>query len=202
MAAVLQGLQGCQPGIGSTSPIVVIVPNTLQETEQQDLIDAARAEGVNVKLLWRPVSAALCWCERRHEALMAMPMTDGEPLGSLLVVHLGLDSFELTALDIIPVRTHNGVALLPARHRPDYQHDSVASFGFAALLAFSIACLSTISLQEDQPALWRLLWCSPWLSDVIRYLGTPAAGKRKLVGLNRPTEFVARASRHFLAQEP
>ncbi len=184
LAAVLRGLQGCQPGIGSSSPIGVIVPNTLQETEQQDLIDAARAEGLNVKLLWRPVAAALCWCEREYEALMAVPMTDSEPLGSLLVVYLGFDSFELTVLDIIPVRTHNGVFLLPARHRPDYQHDSIAGFGFPALLAFSIACLGTIGRQEDQAALWRLLWCSPWLGDVIGYLGTPAADKRNLAGLN------------------
>lgn len=184
LAAVLRDLQVSQPGIGSSSPITVIVPNTLQETEQQDLIDAARAEGVNAKLLWRPIAAALSWCEREYRALMAMPMRDGESLGSLLVLHLGLDSFELTAVDIIPVRAHNRFFLLPARHRPDYQHDSVASFGFPALLTFSIACLGTIGFQEDQAVLWRLLWCSPWLNDVIRYLSKPVADKERLAGLN------------------
>jgi hypothetical protein len=45
---------------------VLVVPDDLREQEQQALIDGCQRIGIVVKLIWRPVAAALAWL-RLHE---------------------------------------------------------------------------------------------------------------------------------------
>ena len=116
--------------------VIAVVPNSLIMASQQLLLDECYHAALNVRLLWRPVAAALSWCQQFAETVESLDHpTDGDvSKGQLLSLHLGLDEIELTILELVQ-RTENGrTCLLPARRRPKREKDRIASFGMSYLL--------------------------------------------------------------------
>jgi len=151
-------------------PVVLVIPNTLSEPHQQDLVDAGRAEGLDVKLLWRPVAAALSWCNANSQKLREHPHEIDNPMGRILALHMGFDVFEAAVLDVVPRMEENRTWFLPARHRPDRQRDATESFGYDLLVSVTNECLRAENRTPTTPAIWGRMWCSSWIRCVLESL--------------------------------
>lgn len=116
--------------------VIAVVPNSLLMASQQLLLDECYQAGLNVRLLWRPVAAALSWCQQFADTLESPdhPIDGDVSKGQLLSLHMGLDEIEITLLELVR-RTENGrTCLLPARRRPKREKERIASFGMSYLL--------------------------------------------------------------------
>jgi hypothetical protein len=90
-------------------------------------------------LLWRPVAAALAWCTEHQAQLSALPVRSGV-VGSLLVVHLGVDTWEATSREVVRRDIGRKAYFLPARRRA--QDQPWASYGLGMLSSLAHACLA------------------------------------------------------------
>jgi hypothetical protein len=116
--------------------VVAVVPNSLVMSSQQLLLDECYQAGLNVRLLWRPVAAALSWCQQYAETIeIPEPSLHGNTSGGqLLSLHLGLDEIEVTVLELVHRASNAPNSLLPARRRPIREKERIASFGMNYLL--------------------------------------------------------------------
>ena len=151
-------------------PVVLVIPNTLSESHQQSLLDAGRAEGLEIKLLWRPVAAALSWCNINSQKLQEQRHDIDCPMGRLLVLHMGFDVFEATILDVVPRAERDKTWFLPARHRPDRQRDAIGSFGYDLLIALTSHYLRSEHRPAVASTIWNRMWCTSWLRCVLESL--------------------------------
>ena len=144
--------------------LVLVVPNNLRMNRQQELIDSCREHGSSVKLLWRPVAAALSWCGAHGPDLLARSAPCSRRVGRLLCLHLGLDEFELTLLELVERPDELGRWLLPARRRPDIERSTLPSFG-----------LDLVVPALDHP-LRSDLWMSPLIGRTLQSFENTANG--------------------------
>lgn len=126
---------------------VLTIPNDLKMSRQQVLIDECSQLGVRVKLLWRPVAAALMWCELHSSAILELHSGREGSIGTLLSVHLGLDQFEITPLELVIQQVNEKRCLLPARRRP--KGSALPSCGIDWLMN---------SLPGVPNEIWQRLW--------------------------------------------
>lgn len=151
-------IDGSGSSAGVPRPACLVVPNDLNETQQQSLIDACRRRGVEATLLWRPVAAAFGWLGLHAHELSEVVQVE-RSIGSLLTIHLGVDGFEAAWLELI-LRPITGAWLLPARRRPPSSclrprigiqllEDAARSMAFAE------------SGERSDSGSWRGLWASP-----------------------------------------
>lgn len=94
-------INGCLKEAGDAwDSVVIAIPNELDEFGQDGLLRALRAlkmrgfQQEKVRLIWRPVAAALAWLEHTQDALPG----DIPPEDFILVVHLGPDCIEFVPL--------------------------------------------------------------------------------------------------------
>ena len=141
----------------SEEPLVLVVPNRLRMDRQQELIDACWSHGCRIKLLWRPVAAALAWVEQQAAGLLERTNHQDGSVGKLLCLHLGLDEFEATPLELV-VRPESGnQCLLPARSRPSAKLPPFPSFGLELLVRHA-GSKSGHRTSDDTNELWREMW--------------------------------------------
>jgi len=148
---------------------VLVIPNHLRSGVQQELIDGARRYGIRVRLLWRPVAAAMAWCRYNREKLLQLEGDQDGVLGRVLAIHAGLGCFEATSLEIVRrYDEDNRPCLLPARGRPR----SMPLIGFGLSAVEELACGTARSLGRRETAWpWQALWATtwlPWVLDVLR----------------------------------
>ncbi len=110
---------------GSSSAIVI--PNDFKQREQQKLIDACLASGVDAALLWLPVAAALAWLDDHQEALPNPKSRSNERL-VLPVIHADWGRVNCCTLQLVPHK--DGTRWLPARHRPVVSDWNSHGFGW------------------------------------------------------------------------
>ncbi len=153
----------------SEEPLVLVVPNRLRMDRQQELIDACWAHDCRVKLLWQPIAAALAWCEQQAADLLRQTKLKDGSIGKLLCLHLGLDEFEATPLELV-VRSQSGErSLLPARSRPSVTLPTFPSFGLELLVRQAASKIGYRSGDDTNP-LWRELWTTSRTFEVISEL--------------------------------
>src|SRR5690606_33031205 len=114
---------------------VLIMPNGTGTSVQQKMLERLAERHRRVRLLWRPVAAALAWLAERYDECDRWCQGQRTPM---LVVYLGLDSFEVTSLTLI--RDGSTGELRPARNRPQ-PHDACDSPGLAAVANVAVASL-------------------------------------------------------------
>jgi molecular chaperone DnaK (HSP70) len=95
--------------------IVLAIPNDLHEFGQQALISALKRRGCKPTLLWRPVAAAISWCNRLP-AVETKAMIEKDD--SLIVIHLGADNFEFVPLKLRKIERNGIKYVVPLRTRP------------------------------------------------------------------------------------
>lgn len=171
-AAYKAGIHMMRQPEKNRSTIILPVANTLAERHQQELIDNAQRNGIDVQLLWRPIAAALAWCDDYREQLLEMNPTKNNKVGTVVVGYFGLDEFEYTALEIIS-RKHDGQwYFLPGRGRPDRSKDVIGSFGFKVFHQLAAEVLRKNNIPPTTGNIWRLTWCSSWLQDTLKKLAS------------------------------
>jgi len=138
--------------------LALVVPNQLRMERQQELIDACHQRARSVKLLWRPIAAALAWCEKFGDEILNSHLGTSSRVGQLLSLHLGLDEFELTVLELVIETRGDRRWLLPARRRPDPTRETLPSFGLDVI---------TRKLNAE---LWSSLWLTGSIGNILRAL--------------------------------
>ncbi len=129
--------------------IVLAIPNNLHEFGQHALISALKRKGCNAMLLWRPVAAAIAWCNRLP-AVEAKAMLEKDD--SLIVIHLGADSFEFVPLRLRKIERNGQKYVVPLRTRPQERAIGAGTDMLASASEFLINKLYGI---EDQAAIWQ-----------------------------------------------
>ena len=168
-AAYESGNQMLREPEANRSTIILPISNALSEINQQQLIDASQEKGIELCLLWRPIAAALAWCDQHRKQLLEIDPAEDGKIGTILVGYFGLAEFERTQLEII-ARDHAGHRyFLPGRRRPN-PDDVTDSFGFQAFHHLATEVLRKKNIPATSANLWRLLWCSNWLQDTLEKL--------------------------------
>jgi hypothetical protein len=190
------------------TPATAVIPNHLSESARQELLDATAAHDINLSLLWRPVAAAMAWCERFAGEISADRLDPDRPAGAVLVLHFGLDFWEVTAVDVVAHRAGGGTHYIPARRRKVIE--PLPSYGVELMHRLAIRSLE-MSYQQMSPArVWELIWCTPWLKAALSLLGDGDVPFPSVVALAkhaRSGEFLKQQARQatqriFRAGEP
>ena len=137
----------------------LIVPNWIRQSQQQVLLDSLSGSGVQWHLVWRPVAAATQW-------LSTYPLAPPETrtrmcVGKLAVLHIGFFESEFTIVEIVAEPVSGGVALLPARLRPDRDEGCRAGTVLDSLLC-QVAATQGVGIGES--SVWKQIWATPWLA--------------------------------------
>ncbi|MBE7508243.1 MAG: hypothetical protein HS101_18430 [Planctomycetia bacterium] len=164
--AVKKALESTTGSLGRPT-VSLVVPNTLDHESQDRLLRALRLELRNVSLLWRPIAGALTWVQKYGPEILKAtrnrPSSGFTPVGTVWTVHMGLDAFEVTELELIPWE-HDGVeVLLPARRLPVLPSLYDAGISWAEQLAFGV-CRDA---DDPEGTAWNLLWTTGWLRQVL-----------------------------------
>ncbi|MBL8811503.1 MAG: hypothetical protein JNM43_15130 [Planctomycetaceae bacterium] len=160
-AAFVESVRSIKNSVGAP---VLVVPNDASMARQQELIDACRHQGKDVKLLWRPIAAALAWCEsivKNDDASLYTAACD-DP-GILITIHLGLDQFEITCVDLILRSIKGRQYLLPARKRPTRAFRAEPSFGLNAVFRAA----GVPSERTNRQSAWAEAWGSATLIQAL-----------------------------------
>lgn len=148
------------------SKAVLIIPNRLTSAKQEELLTFGRQNRVQLQLLWRPIAAALVWCQRYSHQLEQEP-NEKNVLGSLIHLHIGLDCLDITPLEIVVHDDTRGNRwIIPARRLPMGKRLDM----FGLRIIHRLAANSTINhLQQsrDCPE-WTWLWADTCLSESIK----------------------------------
>lgn len=178
----------------ASDPVVLVTPDTLGEAGQQELIDAGRACQVNLHLLPRSLAAAMTWCRKFESEIAPDGAAAGAALGTLLVMHFGLDLWEVSVIDIVSVRDGARVRCVPSRRRRAFH--AVPSYGIELMHRLAIRSLEMSYQQVNAARVWELVWCTPWMKPALATLGDHAEPFTPVVNLARH----ARSS-EFLKQQ-
>ena len=85
--------------------ILLVIPNDLPERAQQALIDRCEQQGLDVKLLWRPIAGALTWFQRFGTEMAGLarggPRGTERVLGRIIALHLGIDGCEAASIAVV-----------------------------------------------------------------------------------------------------
>jgi len=143
-------------------PSVLVIPNHLSMDRQQELIDACWSFGCQVKLLWRPIAAALVWCQTHNDKVFRNLSVQANANGTLLCLHLGIDDFEISLLDLVRREANGQHWLLPARRRPSAALRPHSSFGMELLHRLATNDHAQPIDQRLKERTWGALWSSQW----------------------------------------
>lgn len=129
----------------------IVIPNDFRQREQQKLLDACSASGVNTSLLWLPVAAALAWLEQ-HQTLLGAPSSRSEGALTLPIVHADWGQIRCSIVELIPWKEKNGYRWIPARKRPIISDWFCPGYGWK-----EAAGCNALNLQTG----WSRLFASP-----------------------------------------
>ncbi len=106
------------------------------------------------------------WANKYGPAILNDYSHDDAPIGTLWVTHLGVDAFELTRLELIPVSVNGRRFLLPARRLASLP----TLYGEGLRWAEYLADHATAVHADDGSAAWNLLWTTEWLTQLVKRL--------------------------------
>ena len=155
-------------------PYTLVIPNHLRMLRQQELVDACRHFGRDVKLLWRPVAGALVWCSQFGKGLVRDDSPQAVSAGTLLCIHLGIDGYELATVELVVKLIDGKQSLLPARRRPPAAFKPFLSGGLELL--HRLAGTDWTEVQPTPTAKWRKLWGGPWAIELVEKLASGDCG--------------------------
>lgn len=143
---------------GDSAPSALVIPNTMSGLARRTLLLEFVADP-RPRLIWRPIAATLAWIEQYGSAIRRST-GDGDSIGFVLSIHLGLDGLESALVEVRRYRFGRRSLLLPARRLPSSE-DPPLSLGPSGLVEH----ISLRITDEELPRAWNLLWCSDWLGQ-------------------------------------
>ena len=176
--------------VGEQAPVAsLVIPNDTTEFQQQRLIDAARYRGLRLSLIWRPIAAALQWLDQHPDVIRVDIAAPGQA-GTLACLHLGLDRWEFTLLDLVVHEQDGDRWLLPARHRPKSTNVVEPGFGLALAHWLVKQTLDEPSRSATDAEIWRHLWCEPRAGQLLDTLLGLVDGEHANPAMRSWPEFV------------
>jgi hypothetical protein len=140
----------------------LVVPNFLEEHQQDHLLRALRMEVGSARLLWRPIAAAFTWLEDRGQTLARNP-EHLRNVGSLLHLHLGAEHWEATVLELVQFIDEHGTAwVLPGRRLRDETLGAPVLGWPTRWLEQTAEHVLTNAHPPTDARRWNLLWASSW----------------------------------------
>lgn len=133
------------------APSAIVIPNDFRQREQQKLLDACAAAGVNASLLWLPVAAALAWLEQQQDKLTPPRSVSDDPL-TLPIVHADWGQVRCSTLQLVPTKAEKGFRWIPARKRPKESDCPIPGFGWGEAAACD---------ASNSQAIWKQRFASP-----------------------------------------
>jgi len=133
------------------APSAIVIPNDFRQREQQKLLDACAAAGVNASLLWLPVAAALAWLEQQQDKLTPPRSESDDPL-TLPIVHADWGQVRCSTLQLVPTKAEKGFRWIPARKRPKESDCPIPGFGWGEAAACD---------ASNSQAIWKRRFASP-----------------------------------------
>lgn len=115
------------------APVAIVIPNDFKQREQQRLLDACNAVGVNASLIWLPVAAALAWLEDNSDILPSTTQIKVDY--PIAVIHADWGKINCTLLSFVAHQENPkspNRKWMPARRRPN-EKDSLLGFGWASI---------------------------------------------------------------------
>lgn len=130
----------------------LVVPDDFGEGAQQAVLDVWKQRtSIPLHLVPRPVAVAMEWCSLQHaEEYAARPADKNGAIGHVMVLHLGMDRWECTCLNI-RVQKHDGRTFLVPVRDHTLMTSALPTTGLRWLLA-----RSTVSKTER----WNDVFCS------------------------------------------
>ena len=181
-------------------PTCLVIPNDLTQDSQQRLLNAARAMGIDLRLVWRPVAAALAWCEQSGPSLIESSKSKLDTaksgdvvLGELLTLYLGVDAFEATPLSIVARRHKDQWVLLPARDRPA-PRSTIRHWVTIRFECFIREAARSVGKDLSISELWQWMWAGSWPAGFLSSLRHPS---RESVNDQRIVEAWRRSERAY-----
>ncbi|MBD3291927.1 MAG: hypothetical protein GF393_03320 [Armatimonadia bacterium] len=142
----------------------LVVPNTLDTEAQDTLLRSLAWRGIeDAYLLWRPIAASLAWIWRFGATVVKGEATEHGPLGAIWTIHLGLDSFEVSQIELLIRNVGSNRVVVPARRLPVFR----TLYGEGLTWAEHLASQATAGYDENGAAAWNLLWTTPWLQRTL-----------------------------------
>ncbi len=136
------------------APSAIVIPNDFRQREQQKLLDACSAAGVNASLLWLPVAAALAWLEQQQHKLKPPQSASDDPL-TLPIIHADWGQVRCSTLQLIPKEVEAGFRWIPARKRPIVSDWHTPGFGWT-----EVTGCNTV----DSHVIWKQRFSTPVLA--------------------------------------
>lgn len=114
------------------APAAIVIPNDFRQREQQKLLDACSAAGVDAALIWLPVAAALAWLEYYSQTIpVAAHQSDGRLI--IHVVHADWGRVRCSTLNLVVRTDEFGCRWMPARNRPSVSDWDTPGFGWSSI---------------------------------------------------------------------
>jgi hypothetical protein len=111
LAAHIKGMTDNEIFSDMQKDTVVAIPDHLDEFGQETLLQALGGNRNGVKLIWRPIAAAMAWLD------LAQP-TDLAADDYMLVIYMGPDAMEFSTFGLREEMTQGRRFVLPVRNRP------------------------------------------------------------------------------------
>ncbi|NCC84890.1 MAG: hypothetical protein EOM03_12300 [Clostridia bacterium] len=143
LAAHIKGLTGNGTSSEMQGDTVVAIPDHLDEFGQEALLQALGGKRNGVKLIWRPVAAAMAWLDQ------ASP-TDLATEDYMLVIYMGPDAMEFSTFGLREEMAHGKRFVLPVRNRPS-RAPLPAGWEWACALSAEVDPIC----QTDHGAFWQ-----------------------------------------------
>jgi hypothetical protein len=143
LAAHIKGLAGNGTSSETQEDTVVAIPDHLDEFGQESLLQALGGNRNGVKLVWRPVAAAMAWLDQARPTHLA---TDDY----MLVIYMGPDAMEFSTFSLREEMAHGTRFVLPVRNRP-----SSAPLPAGWEWACALSAEADPICREDYGAFWQ-----------------------------------------------
>ena len=137
------------------------IPNDFDQWEQQQLLDDARQVHPDVKLLWRPVAAALAWLRENELADLNRRFHDECNGRDVVVVHADWGHTHCSRLTLQTEEDRLGRRLVPVRGRPDSTDRKMPGVGWA---------LAASARRREKVSVWQELFATnvtDWSADLL-----------------------------------
>jgi len=200
VAAETLNLAGAGSPAGPSHGVALVTATSLPSALRGRLERAARAIHLNLTPVSRASAARSIWSARHAEAHLELappsPADTPETRPILLHLHLGLDEWEVAAVNLRPISTGDA----------DFcrYHARLPSYGLLLMHQLATRALEVSYRKASMNRAWELLWCSPWMIWTLDVLtGAEPAVPDPLLCLAphaRTAEFVRQQYR-FAAQQ-
>ncbi len=181
---------------GAEEEVSLLMPTHMENSVRSELMTSVEQMGYVVKPVRRAAAAVRAWCSKYGSG-----MSPNKPV-SVLHLHLGMDEWESTMVDVAVLRDESGHRFRMGLRKPDVP--VLASYGLELMHRLAARALELSYRKVSASRIWELVWCTPWMRTslaLLRQSQMPIPFQMKgLAAHVRKAEFVLQQCRHATQQ--